>query len=110
MYEAELHSLLEVHLPGLAETFAFDHTVRTERTGAGRNSPAYHVHCDYQAKLPTSGTDNLIPCHNFSLLYVCCELRARPAARWPGWRPCWGRSGPRPGSGAAQALLTSGDR
>ena len=115
VYEAELHSLLAVHLPGLAETFAFDHTVRTERAGAGRNSPAYHVHCDYQANLPTAAapeTDNLIPCHILIviLLYGCCEQRARPAARWPVWRPCWGRSGPRPGSGTAQALLTSGDR
>ena len=47
VYESELKVLLNELVGNIEEVIAFDHTVRSSLNKGNRNSPAGHVHGDY---------------------------------------------------------------
>lgn len=59
-YEEELNTLLRSKLNNVAEVQVFDHNLRSEWTNASRNSPAYHVHSDFEYEAAVKRAKSLL--------------------------------------------------
>ena len=47
LYEKELEEILKINIDNIEEVIVFDHTIRSSMGTQTRNSPAVHVHGDY---------------------------------------------------------------